>query len=71
TTEGLARSIAPDVDPVELARPFITEMVKERYSPERLKQLAISDFHVLSGALRSVPQLVTNALSDLQEGKLA
>ncbi len=71
TTEGLARTIAPDIDPIKQARPFITAMITERYSPERLKQVAIADLHMLSGALRSAPRLVTSLLTDLQEGNLA
>ncbi|MCB9567861.1 MAG: AarF/ABC1/UbiB kinase family protein [Myxococcales bacterium] len=71
TTEGLAKSIAPDVDPIELARPFIEKMVAERYSPERLKQTALADFHMLSRVLRSLPQQLPAVLSDIQEGKIA
>lgn len=71
TTEGLAKSIAPDVDPIELARPFIMKMIGERYSPDRLKQVALSDFHMLSRVLRSLPQQLPAVLSDLQEGKVA
>ncbi|MBK8262195.1 MAG: AarF/ABC1/UbiB kinase family protein [Nannocystis sp.] len=71
TTEGLAKSIAPDVDPIELARPFIQQMVAERYSPERLKQVALSDFHMLSKVLRALPQQLPALLGDLQEGRLA
>ncbi|MFH1812050.1 MAG: AarF/UbiB family protein [Pseudomonadota bacterium] len=41
TTEGLAREIAPDVNPVELARPFVEELIRERYSVERLKRNAL------------------------------
>ncbi len=71
TTEGLAKSIAPDVDPIELARPFIEQMVAERYSPDRLKQTALADFHMLSRVLRSLPQQLPAILSDIQEGKIA
>ena len=31
TTEGLARQLAPEVNPVELARPFIEELIRQRY----------------------------------------
>ena len=71
TTEGLARSIAPDVDPIELARPFITKMVEERYSPERLKQTLVADFHLLSRAAHSLPAKLPALLEDIHEGKLA
>jgi len=70
TTEGLAKALAPDVDPIELARPFITEMITERYSPERLKQQAIRDLVAFSGMARSIPTAVPMLLDHLQAGKL-
>lgn len=70
TTEGLAKAIAPNVDPIELARPFITQMVTERYSPDRLKAQAIRDLVSFSGMARSIPLKVPMLLDDLQAGKL-
>ncbi|NJK31540.1 MAG: hypothetical protein HC927_03445 [Deltaproteobacteria bacterium] len=70
TTEGLAKAIAPDVDPIELARPFITQMVTERYSPDRLKQQAIRDLVAFSSMARSIPVSVPVLLDELQAGKL-
>ena len=71
TTEGLARSIAPDVDPLELARPFITQMIQDRYSPDRLKQTLVADFQLLSRMAHSLPQKLPAVLEDIHEGKLA
>jgi ubiquinone biosynthesis protein len=70
TTEGLAKAIAPNVDPIELARPFITQMITERYSPERLKSQAIRDLVAFSGMARSIPNTLPVLLDDLQAGKL-
>jgi ubiquinone biosynthesis protein len=70
TTEGLAKAIAPNVDPVELARPFITQMVTERYSPERLKSQAIRDLIAFSSMARSIPNTLPALLDGLQAGKL-
>ncbi|PRQ09173.1 putative protein kinase UbiB [Enhygromyxa salina] len=70
TTEGLAKAIAPDVDPIELARPFITQMMTERYSPERLKTQAIRDLVAFSGMARSIPNSLPLLLDDLQAGKI-
>ncbi len=70
TTEGLAKALAPDVDPIELARPFITQMITERYSPERLKQQAIRDLVAFSGMARSIPTAVPMLLDHLQAGKI-
>ncbi len=69
TTEGLAKAIAPDVDPIELARPFITQMITERYSPERLKSQAIRDLVAFSGMARSIPNTLPVLLDELQAGK--
>jgi ubiquinone biosynthesis protein len=71
TTEGLAKTIAPDVDAVALARPYIMQMIGERYSPERLKQMAISDFSMLSNMARSLPRNLPMTFEQLQQGKLA
>ncbi|MDC0671107.1 ABC1 kinase family protein [Nannocystis radixulma] len=71
TTEGLARSIAPDVDPLELARPFISQMIQDRYSGERIKQTLLADFHLLSRAAHSLPQRLPALLEDIHEGRLA
>jgi ubiquinone biosynthesis protein len=71
TTEGLAKSIAPDVDPIELARPFITQMMTERYSSDRIKHLLVTDFQLLSKMAHSLPRVLPAILHDIQEGKLA
>ena len=71
TTEGMAKTIAPEVDAVELARPFIMEMVAERYDPQRLKQLAIADFNLLSRMFRTLPHSLPAVVEDIRAGKLS
>jgi ubiquinone biosynthesis protein len=71
TTEGLAKSIAPDVDPVALAKPYIFDMVAERYSMERLRQMAVADFQMLSRMARSLPRNLPMLFEQVQQGKLA
>lgn len=71
TTEGLAKSIAPDVDPIDLARPFIMEMVEERYNPERLKKLALADFGNVSRMLRSLPHQLPALIEEVRSGKIS
>lgn len=71
TTEGMAKSIAPDIDPIDLARPFITQMITERYSPERLKQIALADFNNISRMFRSLPRTLPAMIDDLRAGKIA
>lgn len=71
TTEGLARSLAPHVDPIELARPFVMRVVSERYSVDRLQQMAIADFQILSNTLRSFPRTVPLLLDTLRQGRFS
>ncbi len=71
TTEGLAKSLAPDVDPIELAKPYIMKMVAERYSPERLKHMAVSDLQILSRVARTLPREIPMLFGQLQSGQLA
>jgi ubiquinone biosynthesis protein len=71
TTEGMAKAIAPDLDPIELARPYIEQMVAQRYTPERLKQQALADFGVFSRMFRSLPTSVPDLIDELRSGKVA
>lgn len=71
TTEGMAKAIAPDLDPVELARPHIEEMVAARYTPERIKQQALADFGVFSRMFRTLPNSVPDLIDELRGGKVA
>lgn len=71
TTEGMAKAIAPDLDPVELARPYIEQMVTQRYTPERLKQQALADFGVFSRMFRTLPNSVPDLIDELRGGKVA
>ncbi|MEX1366080.1 MAG: AarF/ABC1/UbiB kinase family protein [Nannocystaceae bacterium] len=71
TTEGMAKAIAPDLDPVELARPYIEQMVTQRYSPERVKQQLLADFGVFSRMFRSLPNSVPDLIDELRGGKVA
>jgi ubiquinone biosynthesis protein len=70
TTEGMAKMIAPETDPIELARPYIMQMVADRYSPDRLKQMAIRDVSQFSRLARSLPHSLPAVIDDLRAGKV-
>jgi ubiquinone biosynthesis protein len=70
TTEGLAKTIAPDLDPIEVARPYIMQMVQDRYSTDRLKQIAMADFSMLSRMFRSLPNSLPELIDLMRAGKL-
>ncbi|MGB1700392.1 MAG: ABC1 kinase family protein, partial [Nannocystaceae bacterium] len=70
TTEGLAKAIAPDINPIDLAYPYVSRMVTERYSPERIKQVLLSDVQQLSSMLRGMPRALPRTLDNLNRGAL-
>ncbi|MCR9163068.1 MAG: ABC1 kinase family protein [Nannocystaceae bacterium] len=69
TTEGMAKMIAPETDPIELARPYIMQMVTDRYSPDRIKQMAVRDFSLFSKMARQLPHSLPAVVDDLRAGK--
>nr|MCH9685930.1 phosphotransferase [Deltaproteobacteria bacterium] len=71
TTEGMAKAIAPDLDPVELARPYIEEMITQRYSPDRIKQQALTDFGMFSRMFRNLPNSIPDLIDEVRGGKVA
>jgi len=70
TTEGLAKMLIPEIDPLEEMQPYVTRMVRQQYSAERLKEEA---FHFLTAfrySARRLPLVSAQLISDLQEGQL-
>ncbi len=70
TIEGIGKTLAPDLNLVEEAEPFVKEMLAERYDPQRLVSEGIDSIGALSRFLRSFPHVATALLSDLSEGRV-
>ncbi len=70
TVEGLGKRIAPEMDLVEEAQPFIAELLRERYSPERLWKKASEALYTTSRLLRQVPPAMTRVFEDIDAGRL-
>lgn len=70
TTEGLAKMLIPEVDPLEEMAPYVERMVRRQYGSDRLKDEL---FHFLTSfryTARRLPLLSAQLISDLQEGRL-
>jgi len=70
TTEGLAKMLIPEIDPLEEMQPYVARMVRQQYSAGRLKEEA---FHFLTAfrySARRLPLVTAQLVSDLQEGRL-
>ncbi len=71
TTEGLARQVAQGINPIEAARPYIESLIKERYSLDRVKKMAVVEGIRVTDLLRELPGAVERLLSRLEQGDLA
>jgi ubiquinone biosynthesis protein len=70
TTEGLAKSLIPEVDPVTAARPFIGRLVRERFAPERLREEMFYAGVSLRILANRLPATVGAILGDIEHGRL-
>ena len=69
TMEGVAKELVPDLDLLADVRPYITNLVAERYSPRRLAQNAYDALRELSDSAGSLPSTARGILEDLHAGR--
>lgn len=70
TVEGIGKEIAPELDILEECRPFFFDILKKRYSPERLGGEALRQLERWGGITSSMPEQVRELMEDLQLGRL-
>ena len=70
TIEGVGKVLDPELDVFEEAKPHFLELVKKRYSPERLGNELLRRLERLSGATTNLPEQVRDVLDDLRFGRL-
>lgn len=70
TIEGIGKEIDPDFDVYAEARPVFSELVRKRYSPERVGSELLRKIERLGGAGYKVPQQLEEVLDDLRLGRL-
>jgi ubiquinone biosynthesis protein len=71
TIEGIGKEIAPDLDILEEVRPHVFEIVKQRYSPEKLGLELLRRAERLSSMTSSMPAQLNDVLEDLRSGRLS
>jgi ubiquinone biosynthesis protein len=71
TLEGIGREIVPDFNILEESRPLFSDLLRKRYSPERLGSELLRRVERLSGATSKLPEQVQEILEDLRLGRLA
>jgi ubiquinone biosynthesis protein len=70
TVEGVGKEIDPELDVLEEARPIFLELLRKRYSPERLGNQLLRRLEKLSDATYHMPQQIQEVLDDLRLGRL-
>ena len=71
TVEGIARQIYPSLDVVEEMRPYFTEIVGYRYSPERLTTDMLHIATRFANAASEFPARAEDILEDLRHGRMS
>ncbi|MEB2321701.1 MAG: AarF/UbiB family protein [Sorangiineae bacterium] len=70
TVEGVGKEIYPDLDLFTEAKPLFLDLLRKRYSPERLGNELLRRIERLSGATYNMPQQIQEVLDDLRLGRL-
>ncbi len=71
TVEGVGKEIDPELDVFEEVKPLFLDILKKRYSPERLGNELLRRIERLSGATENVPEQIQEVLEDLRLGRLS
>jgi ubiquinone biosynthesis protein len=71
TMEGVGKEIDPELDVFGLAKPFFFDLMRRRYSPERVGMEVWRGLERLSGAAYEMPQQLREILDDLRLGRLS
>ncbi|HKU39611.1 MAG TPA: AarF/UbiB family protein [Polyangiales bacterium] len=71
TVEGIARQIYPALDVVEEMRPYFTEIIGYRYSPERLTSDLLHVATRFATAATEFPARAEDILEDLRHGRMS
>ncbi len=71
TVEGVAKEICPQLDIFGEARPYFLELLRKRYSPQRIGNDVWRGLEKLSTATYDLPIQLREILDDLRLGRLA
>lgn len=71
TIEGVGKEIYPDLDVFGECKPYFLDLLRKRYSPERIGNDLWRGLGQLSSAAYELPQQTREVLDDLRNGRLA
>ncbi len=70
TTEGLAKALIKEVDPVKAAAPYINRLVRDRFRPDRLREELFYTVISLRTLQKRVPAVLSQLMDDIQQRQL-
>lgn len=70
TVEGIGKEIYPDLDVWSELKPYMVDLLRERYSPERLGRELVRGVAQLSTTGRRLPGQLVDIVDDLRAGRL-
>jgi ubiquinone biosynthesis protein len=68
--EGVARQLDPNIVLVEVAKPFVTQLVRERYTPQKLSGDFVRSVREASALTQTLPRRLDGLLTQLERGEL-
>jgi len=70
TIEGVGKEIDPELDVLEVAKPYLARIILQRYNPRRLGEDLLRDAGRLSSLARGLPDQLQEILEDTRQGRL-
>jgi len=70
TTEGLAKALIPEMDPLAAAKPFVEQLVSERFGEQRFKEDLFYNAVTLASLVRRLPVTLSQVMDDLDRQQL-
>jgi ubiquinone biosynthesis protein len=70
TVEGLGKTLAPSVNPVEIVKPYVAGALRARYAPERLGQEGLRALLTVTRVARELPPTLREVISSVEGGRL-
>ena len=64
TTEGLAKSLLPEVDPLQAAQPFVEQLIRKRWQPQQLSDISTYNLSSYGHLINRLPISIGQLLDD-------
>jgi len=70
TVEGIGKIVSPDLDLLQVCRPYVEALIARRYRPEQLFRLTIDTLQAFGRLGRRLPQSLQNVMQQIEERQL-